>query len=299
MAAFIDRFRKICDGSKILSALILLNTFVWIIAVIFNFAAEKLNVPSLSPTGWLPLPDILEGVVRHPWTILTYMVTQFSFLHLLFNMLWLYWFGKLLLITLSDRQLLFIYISGGLAGALLFLVSGIIFHNSGNGTYLCGASSAVLAVMTVDMFRMPDMRCNLLLIGEVKLKWLAPACILLTLIGESSGSTGSIAAHFGGILSGLVIIIFLKKGIDLSKPLKHFLSAASRKTGTKSRRLPPDYESRPKRADAFRMAAEKRLPDSDRLDQLLDKIRISGYNSLNSLEKRELNAISRRINEKN
>lgn len=298
MAAFINKFREICGGSKALAYIIMSNVAIWLLLALAGGLAaitgsRLLNV--ISGGTWLALPGSFSLLLYKPWTIATYMLTQTSFLHLLFNMLWLYWFGQYLLFARGDRQLLSLYIGGGLAGALAFLITNAI-SGSAQGSYLVGASASVLAIMCADMIFMPDFRCRLFLIGEVPLKWLAAACILLTLLGEGKGSAGSLAAHCGGIIFGM-LYAFEKRGVINLHRFREMLRKITnrrKKQTLRSRNLSKEYMAREKSADDFIKIGNNRLSDDERLDQLLDKIRISGYNSLSSVEKRELNAITKR-----
>lgn len=292
MANFIDNYTRFC-GSKALAAIIAANVGVWLITFIFDIVASVVALPAFFGFRWLALPSSWQTWLLQPWSLFTYMVTQFSFLHLLFNMLWLFWFGRIILTIHTDRRLAFCYIFGGLIGGIAFLSANSITGPA--GSYLCGASASVLAIMTASAFLMPEFRCNLLLFGEVRLKWLALGCIILTFAGEGGYSTGSFCSHIGGILAGIIFALSLKKGKDLSK-----LFDLRQRTQTNFQSRTPRRSTRtPQEIDNFIKASEGRLCDADRLDTLLDKIRMSGYNSLSSTEKKELNAISRRLDTEN
>ena len=272
-ADFIDRFRGICGGSKVLASLIgvniVLGAVLWVVTVILELSHAG---TSLSPI-WLALPSDFSLFLSHPWT---YMVTQFSLLHMLFNVLWLYWFGRLTLFSLGERRLLVMYVAGGLAGGIAYIVAAAL--GMAAGAYLCGASSAVLAIMSVVAIAMPDYELNLFIFGRVKLKWFALVCILLTLLG-SGGSQAGTVAHIGGVLCG-VAYGMIRKMDNVKKPVT--LKNVYRKV-------------RKKNVQAVVDAAKGRLSDHERLDQLLDKIRLSGYPSLTDRERAELDALSARM----
>lgn len=260
-----EKILEFCHGSKVLAMLVSVNAGLWLLLtalILISGAAGH----TLDPSAWLTLPGSLSIFITRPWTLATYMFVQFDILHLLFNVLWLYWFGIILLNTLDERHLLYYYGGGGLSGGVLFLICATAGYGGG---WLCGCSAAVLSVMAGAAVRVPDHRVNLFLIGAVKLKWIALVCGLLTLLGGG----GNQAAHIGGIVFGLVFAFILKRPeIWGKKPIKN-------------------------RRDAKRMlsAIERQRADHERLDQLLDKIKISGYESLSRREKKELMDLSSRL----
>ncbi len=281
--AFIDKFRRFCGGSKELACLAGLNIAVSIVVWITGFILTLSHIDSTSLHTWLALPSSPALFVFRPWTLLTYMFTQFSPLHLLFNILWLYWFGRMMIFSTTGRRLIICYLGGGAAGGLAYLTASAC--GMAAGAYLCGASSSVLAIMCTVAITMPDYELNLFLFGRVKMKWLAAVCAVLTLIGASATEAGTIA-HAGGILFG-VIYGCIRKGMFK----KYEDSFKAKKAGIKK-----SFRSNPtKDAGAAVKAMQGRLSDHERLDQLLDKIRISGYASLSEAERLELDALSRRI----
>lgn len=283
MADIFDKWVRFC-GSRALAWLIAVNTAlfiaVWVVILIGNSAGLYGNFTM----AWLCVSADLQTTLFHPWTVITYMVTQYSFFHLLFNMLWLLWFGRFLMTTLSDRHLLFLYIGGGLTGAIFFL--GVSAVASPSIAFLSGASASVLAVITACALRTPDLRLMMFLIGEVKLKWVALACIILTFAGIGGGNHGGQAAHVGGLLFGLLFSLLLKRGTDIS----YWFSFSADKpfASLKRRNVRRDPQ-------AVARAAAGRISDMERLDNLLDKIRLSGYASLTPAEKQELNHLSRKL----
>lgn len=282
-----ERLIRICGSSRVLAWLIMVNVAVSVLL----FGAMGIDRLMHSPSGWinswLALPSSPAVFIRHPWTLLTYMVTQESLLHLIFNMLWLLWFGRIFLYASDDRRLLSCYTGGGVTGAAFYLLASIF--TPGAGGALIGSSAAVLSVMAVAAMQSPDLRMNLMLIGEVKLKWVAIVCILITLAG-AGGSRGTQAAHIGGLAFGLGYILALRRGLRIP-------SFSQIREGMSMPRITMGRNKtiRTRNPEAAASAMAGRLCDHQRLDQLLDRIRISGYDSLSPTEKRELDAISRRL----
>lgn len=255
----LDKWKYYCGGSRLLAWLTLGLPTVWLLVTLLSLAGKVMHF-YIPVAEWLTLPSLFPLFLSRPWTLITYMAVHFDVLHMLFNVLWLYWFGRIMLLSLSDRHLAVAFAGGGIMGGILFLISAALGYGSG---WLCGCSAAVIAVMCATAIRLPDHPLHLFLIGEVKLKWVAAACCLLTFIGGG----GNQAAHIGGLLWGVAFGIML----------------------TRSGRRP--------RRDADRMVKvlKNRQDDIRRLDELLDKIRLSGYGSLSNKERKELNELSSRI----
>lgn len=190
----------------------------------------------------LALPSSVSLLVTRPWTILTYMFTHVNFLHLAVNMLWLISFGAMFRGGWKATTL--VYLAGGILGATFFLVFTAAAGNHG-GTPLTGASSAVIAVVVAATVLNPGRRVRLFLLGDVKLKWVAPVA-LLTLFGAFTAAT---AAHIGGVVAGVVCGLVLKRNA----------------TTFTVRTFGPDGESNERR-------------------KLLDKAASSGYASLSRQE---------------
>lgn len=227
-------------------------------------------------TTWLytllSLPANLSDALSHGWTFLSYQFTQFSPLHLLFNMIWLFWFGGMLA-DLSSAKVISIYIGGGLAGAFLFLAYSAF--SSYGAPALCGSSASVMAIMTAAAMLHPNLRIRLSFIGTFRLKWIATATCIITLLGFTS-SPESVIAHAGGGIFGLLF--------GIQKYIRPFNVKIKR---------------RRKRENPFDKMALHPIATlaecNRRLDELLDKIRLSGYDSLSANERRELKDISSRL----
>lgn len=248
-----------------------LNCFTALLVLVVSLISHFAHLSDAWLREALLLPSSWWGFLLHPWTIVTYMVTQFSLLQFLFNTLWLFWFGRLVTDFRSGRALLKLYIGGGLLGGLCYLVAASI--GLGASMWLAGSSAAVLSVMTAAAFICPNLEMQLFLIGNVKLKWIALITILLTLFaGGASAATQ--CAHLGGCLFGLLYIYFPKFKFGWN-PVGHYLTR--RRELARGRRM----------ARAFSPAG--------RLDALLDKVRTSGYNSLSKKERAELDEISKKI----
>lgn len=288
--AFIDKYRRFCGGSRVLAALTGLNLIIGVTLWVVSMSMHIMHKNADALTHLFALSSAPYIFISHPWTLLTYMVTHFSPLHLVFNVLWLYWFGRFMLFSSGERQLITSYICGGLSGGLAYTAAAL--GGASAGAYLCGASASVLSIMTVVALTMPDFEINLFLFGRVKVKWFALICILFTLLGTGGASAGVSLAHIGGIAFGAaygIIIRNRRSGKDIVR------DAAKKGKEALTSFLKRNKPQRPGNAETMVKAAKGRLSDHERLDKLLDKIRLSGYNSLTDQERHELNALSARL----
>ncbi len=269
-------------GSRVLAALIIVNVAVSVLIWLVGLGGFDLG-------SWLALPGSWTEFCRQPWGLLTYMVTQTGLLHLLFNVLWLYFFGRIALMIIRERSLLFLYVGGGLAGGVVFLLWSLVEPSF---MPLLGASASVMALIVCTGVYQPKFRVNLMLFGPVNLSLLAVISVALTFFGAGGGNGGGQAAHIGGLLFGLWAGWMLRQGKDFTRlsPLggRVLDRLAVRKAAKADRRRHAN--------DELLSGIRGRLADRERLDELLDKIRLSGYNSLSRAERAELNALSNRLN---
>ncbi|MBK1440636.1 rhomboid family intramembrane serine protease [Parapedobacter sp. ISTM3] len=227
--------------------------------------------------SWLELPASITGWLYKPWTIATYMFTQQGLFHVLFNMLWLFWLGIIFLDFLKQRQFVFVYLAGGIAGGLLYLLAFNLipaFSAQAFRTVMIGSSASVSAVVFATATLLPDYTIRMLFFGNVKLKYLALAFIAIDVLAISGLNAGGSIAHIGGALFGFIYIKRLQNGQDWSRML-----------GTERRKR----KLRVMRNDSMTSPYEEPLvPNQEVIDRILDKISQSGYDSLTKAEKEAL-----------
>lgn len=229
----------------------------------------------------------LPGIfIRKPWGLITYMFTHVEIFHVFFNMLNLYWFGNLFRGFLGNKRVLPLYLMGGITGAALYMLCYNLFF-PGFDSNMIGASASVMCILVACATLMPNYEIGLLFFGNVKLKWLALALIVLGVISIPRGNLGGIIAHMGGALFGFFYIRALQSGTDLCKPLIWLFDAETRRENK-----PVQARSKPKKSP---LKVVKKPDDNNqlRLDQLLDKINEKGYNSLSAEEKAWLDKVSK------
>ncbi|NLR80080.1 rhomboid family intramembrane serine protease [Chitinophaga eiseniae] len=228
----------------------------------------------------------VSAFILKPWGLITYMFTHEQIFHVLFNMINLYWFGNLFRDFLGNKRVLPLYLLGGIAGGLLYLLSASLFPGY-MGYTMIGASAAIMCILVAAATLMPNYEIGLMFLGSVRLKWLALALVLLGLISIPNGNIGGLISHMGGALLGFFYIRILQAGTDLCKPLIWVFDANTRQEQRQAAR-----KFKPKKSP---LKVVRKTDDSSqsRLDQLLDKINEKGYNSLSAEEKAWLDKVSK------
>lgn len=235
---------------------------------------------------WIGLPADLEYLLFRPWTVFTYMFTQFEFFHLLFNMLWLYWFGSFFLNYFTERKLTGVYLLGGLSGAALYIAAYNLFPGFAIDrlySFAIGASASVMAIVFAVCTYLPQHKVYIFLIGPVKLIYLALFTALIDLISIPSGNAGGHIAHLGGALFGYLFILGVKSNRDITHSTVNFLEKAGRLVSGK-KKMRVKYNKKVSDMND-REYNEYKKQKSDRINEILDKISRSGYESLTREEK--------------
>ena len=270
--------------------LIYVNVAVFLLVSLTEVFLTLFNLPCGGWKTYLMFPASLETFVRQPWTLFTYMFMHAGVLHLLFNMLWLYWFGRLALNFFSSVHLRGLYLLGGVMGAAVYMAAYHVFpyfQNQLELAHVVGASASVLAIVVASAVREPDYAVRFLFIGEVKLKHVALFMVVLDLLFMASDNAGGHIAHLGGALAGWWFAAGLANGHDATRWINAVLNVFP--VQKKSRRKKPKMEVRfgtGRQAD-YDYNARKKERD-DEVNRILDKLRKSGYDSLSSEEKKSL-----------
>jgi membrane associated rhomboid family serine protease len=292
MDDFISRIKRFYKQGDISTKLIFINVAVFL-AVRLAFVVTMLfRVGDGGFIRYLQMPSVPIELMYRPWTILTYMFLHVDFIHILFNMLWMYWFGKIFLQFFSERQLGGIYVLGGFAGALLFLFSYNIFPYFRETAYhslLMGASASVMAVVFAVAFYRKNYEISLLLIGRIKLIYLALFTLLIDLLSVTSDNAGGHIAHIGGALFGILFAVQIQKGKDLTVFINRLIDKAVN-LGRRNPRLKVTY----KRTETDMEYNARKQEEMKKIDVILDKLKRSGYESLTADEKKTLFNASRK-----
>ncbi|KAA6319847.1 hypothetical protein EZS27_030306 [termite gut metagenome] len=298
MTKFIIKLKEAFHKGNISFRLIYINVAVFLITALIAVFFQLFNKNVAGTFSFLELPASFTHLGERPWTLITYMFMHADFLHLLFNMLWLYWFGMLFLYFFSAKHLRGLYLLGGIFGGLFYMLCYNVFPYflpMVEYSTMVGASASVLAIVMAVAYREPDYRVNLLLIGSIRLKYIVLVVVLSDLLFITSSNAGGHIAHLGGALAGLCFAVGLNKGIDITGWINKLLDVASLpfKTIWQRKRKPSmKVHHNPEVKDYGYNANKKKR--SDKVDTILYKLKKSGYESLNAEEKQTLFDASKR-----
>ncbi len=280
-----DEIKSSFRRGDFVSRLIYINIAVFVALLIVSAVSFLLKNPLISETtiSFLAIPASLKTLLLRPWTIITYMFTHKDIWHIIFNILWLYWFGKIFLEYLDQKKLVAVYFLGGISGAIVYVLSFNIFpvfDEQIASSVAIGASASVMAIVIAIASYVPNYTINLFLFGRIRIIYVALTIFILTSIMDFPSNSGGKLAHIGGAIFGYLYILNLKKGKDIGKGINRIfdLIATFFKPGKKMKvtykKEPRDYEYNKQKAE-----------HQSRINLILDKISKGGYDSLTREEK--------------
>lgn len=258
-----------------------INVLIFLVVALVNIPFFLAGKPGVDFSGlireYLGYPADIARLPLRFYTILTYQFFHEGLFHVLFNMLWLYWLGNIFLDFLKPRQFHFVYLAGGVAGALVYTLAYNVFPVFATSLPMAtviGSSAAVMAVIVGTATLVPDYTIRMLFLGNVKLKYLAIAYIALDLIGIASANAGGSFTHIGGAILGFSYIKLLQNGTDWSNIFKR----------------KPKSKLKVVRNETTKSAPKNKTGNVNQqeIDAILDKISKSGYDQLSREEKETL-----------
>jgi len=265
---FLDNLKREFGIANMLNKLIYINVFSFLVLNIFSVILSLLLIDISSIKELLMLPSSTEEVIKKPWSLISYMFIHDNFIHLLFNLIWLHFGGKLFLQYLNQKQLLYTYVLGGLFGGIFFIIA---FNNlpalipySENAKAL-GASASVLAIFFAIATYIPNFQVSIPFIGFIKLKHIALIYITLDFLNIPNGNAGGHIAHLGGAIFGFFYVKQFTQKLAKNKQ-NQFLSYLKNIFNFQKSKIKKSYEMK-------------------EIDLILEKISKSGYNSLTKIEK--------------
>lgn len=276
--------------------LIYANVLIFLVVSLLEVALALFNRSMTGAVEVFCLPASVSQFLSRPWSLLTYMFLHTDLLHLLFNMLWLYWFGNYFLLFFSSKHLRGVYLLGGFAGGLFYMLAYNVFplfEGAVGSSVLLGASAAVIAIVVAAACKAPNQKVPLMFFGNVSLKYIALTMLVLDLLMITSSNAGGHISHIGGALSGLLFCYGLSKGVDLTSWINSIADL-----------LLYPFQKRPKRAKMKVHRTSERESDYEfnqrkhdrekEVDRILEKIKKTGYSNLTEEEKKELFDASKR-----
>jgi membrane associated rhomboid family serine protease len=277
--------------------IILINTVMFLSLLLVKVISTLSQAPEIY--GWLidmiRLPAEPQKLLYKPWTLITYFFAHEDIFHILFNLLFFYWFGRLVVEYLGARRLVGLYMLGGIAGGVAYiLIYNLLpyFQADLVGSRMLGASAAAFSVAVGASTLLPNYTFNLLFLGPIRIKYIAFFYIVLSLAQSIGPNAGGNLAHLGGAVIGYLYIKLLQNGTDIGKPVYALMEVWGRLF---KKRPPMRVTYREKQVyrnttvySASSASSSIETPDQDEIDTILDKISRSGYESLTKEEKQKL-----------
>jgi membrane associated rhomboid family serine protease len=285
MSGIIDDLKRTYANGGALIRLIYLNSAIFFVFQLVYLGFVLSGNALLFPCdAWFSMPSSPDKLILKPWTLVTYMFYHHEILHFIFNMLNLYWFGKIFLMYFDEKKLVPVYLLGGIAGGLLYLAVYNALPAVFPSSILMGASASVLALMAVSAIYAPNMKLMMFFVGEVKLIYIFWFSVLMFVIMISSNNAGGNIAHLGGILFGYLWVKQHQKGTDIAGWLGKLSQWIMNNVFTR-RKLKVTYKSPPRNEMEYNRV--KNINQQE-IDRILDKISKAGYDSLSKQEKETL-----------
>lgn len=288
-----ERWKGFKHQYPALARLIEINAIAWLVLSIIRVILWLVSNPGLNDSIFflqivqnLSVPASLNHLLIQPWSLITYMFIHVDFFHILFNMLWLFWFGKIFLDYLNGKQLLWVYILGGITGAFFYILAYNlfpVFNVTIGNSFALGASASIMAVVAAIATLMPDYSLTLLFIGKIKLKHIAIFTVVIDFLLIKSDNAGGEISHLGGMAWGTIYsLLYLKqqnKSGVLSKIIQQMKNTFSFGKKTKFKVY---HNQHPVTDEQYNY--NKKI-EQEKIDIILDKISKSGYTSLTKEEK--------------
>lgn len=285
--SIVNDIKNTFRGGNMISKIILINVVFFVMVNLLNVFDFRSNMDPnsiyQSVKNGLSLPSSPGILIRQPWSLFSHMFLHVGFWHILWNMLMLYWFGRIVGDFIGDNRILAIYIFGGLTGAIFYIgADHILPGGTGGHAFALGASGAVMAMLWTAASLSPDYIFHLIIIGPVRLKYIAIVLFFLDLIGTAGTSnTGGHWAHIGGAFYGLAYVYALRKGVDMTEGFQQWpWNRKKKRKKTDRKHFVVIHKSKKETEKPARTANTQ-----SELDRILDKINEKGYDQLSDEEK--------------
>lgn len=296
----LKKIKHFVKNANIVLLIIFVNIVVYLIGGFFNLLGFAFNFSGEPMANyyskiWFYIPSDIHEFAFKPYTLLTYQFLHRGFFHIMSNMAIVYYFGTTFINLTHKKKLLALYLLGGIFSGIFYLVTFNFFPQiQSNTIYLVGASGSAMAILAAVATLIPNREINLFNFFNVKYKWLAFFFLALNIIAITSTiSENNIAlynkvagnlAHVGGLVFGFLYIKIYQKGYDMAKPINNIINIVSsffiKKKGPKISYINEKFKEK-KQFDPYKR--DKKT--EEKMNAILDKIKIGGYENLTKAEK--------------
>ncbi|PKP26127.1 MAG: rhomboid family intramembrane serine protease [Bacteroidetes bacterium HGW-Bacteroidetes-2] len=284
---FLEQAKYKYHTANVLEKLIAINVIVFVLMYVFQAIAFLFKFQENFILDWLVFSKDPEDLLFKPWSIVTYAFLHSGILHLLGNMLILYYAGTYFITYFTQKKILNFYFLGAIVGALVYLLSYNFFPAfAGTGrSYLLGASAGVMAVLVGIATKVPNLGIRLLFIGTIKLWYIAAFFVVLDIIRIPTENAGGFLAHLGGSFFGYFYVKQLDKGNDIGKWWENFMDWFVNLFTSRKEKPFRNVHRNKTQTSSKTPTADYKAINQKKIDTILDKISKSGYDSLSKDEK--------------
>ena len=263
-----NRINLFISGLNILEKIIFLNIAIYLAPFLINTILFLFNIKNIDLIKWFTIDADFGQLIFKPWSIITYGFLHGSFSHIFWNMIILYYFGKILNNLFGDKLLKKLYLSGIVAGGLTYVISYNVFPVfRGVESVMIGASAGVMSVLFYLASYSPQMGIRIFFF-DIKIIYIALFLFFYDIIQIPLNNSGGHIAHIGGAIWGYYYCISNNKGEDFTQSIFNIFKTTKKKN-TKASQNNNNF-------------------DQKKIDSILDKISDSGYDSLTKKEKEYL-----------
>lgn len=305
-----EDLNQVFSSGSMVSVLIVINIIVYVFFLLCYIVFTNISPEVYQKIlGLFWIPGEIMSFIKKPWTLISYMFTHEGFWHLVWNLMGLNIFGRIVGDLLGDKRILPVYILGGMGAALVFLLYAN-FPPAQVNTFALGASGSVMALAGVAAVIAPDYQIRLLLLGNVKLLYIVIAFVLFDLAGISAqNNTGGHFGHLGGLITGLLIIYGIKRGVDSTEGFNSVFEkvmgifSVRTKKPVRQAKMKVEYGTKKLSIDMFKPLSPREiekikvgneLTEEEELNRILERIKNVGYENLTLKEKMFLKNMSER-----
>lgn len=274
MSSFVQDVKYKFTNLNVLEKIIAINVVVFVLTLVFK-----------DQILWLELPSSFSEFITKPWTIISYAFLHFDWMHILFNMLWLYFLGRMFLNLFSPKMALNIYLLGVILGGFLFMLGySLMPALFGGYSRLVGASAGVRALLVFLCAYMPNQEVRFFTFN-IKLWYIGLGIVLLDLFGLFGANAGGNLAHLGGAILGYFYAKQLQNGTDIGKGFELFMDKIFNLFKPSKKGPLKTVHKNKNKVGGYTKADFNEFNNQKKIDVILDKISKSGYDSLTSEEK--------------
>jgi len=298
--SILDEIKYQFKARNVLLQLIIINVGLFvllnILSFIFYIAGKGQDLLWYHAVINLAMPYNPHELLYKPWTILTHFFFHAEFGHLFWNMITFYFFGRIFTEYAGNSRILSVYVYGALCGAALSFLCYLFIPSLQQiepANYMLGASAGIMAIVVGAATLVPNLQVTLMFIGNVSFKYIALFYVLLDLVSlQYYSNAGGHIAHLGGASFGFLAMTSFKKGNDWTRGFNNFFEWIRGILSGKPRMKVIHNNKMKKTDEQFNLERNKL---QQQMDQILDKISRSGYDSLSKEEKEILFKSSKKI----